>query len=362
MIEGGFSLLRKIFLEVCMNKSKLYILYSSKHTIFDIRIFQKFAKSLSYDFNVMVVNKPEKKIGFLREGELKKLVTYSSSCDIITVWKLLYKRKVFRLHLNDPIDFIRFLPLYFIFPKCFVLDFHENLPAQIMHKHYLGRLKKFFSLLSIMFINLIQFLPITIVVATPKIKELFKHKATFLVKNASMFNLVKKNGTTKSSPAFLYLGSLTHDRGAGYAELLLKNFPDIDFDYFGPELKEDVSFLKEYSNFIDHGFCDTSEIQKFVRHNHTGLFLCKPLPNYMESLPTKIFDYQALGIKYISPDFPYLVNYFNSKKGFFIDLAKIESNYMLISKILNENEFENDIKAENWESEIRKYMSFLKTN
>lgn len=342
-----------------MNK-KTYILYSSKHPIFDIRIFQKFAKSLSFDFKVLVVNKPEKKIGILKKGKLKKVINYKSNFDFFTIWKLIYKRDVFRVHLNDPVDFIKFIPLYLIYPKYFILDFHENLPAQIMHKNYLGRFKKFISLLSIIFIRIIQFFPINIVVATPKIKELFRHKDVFLVKNASMFRQVIRNDYIQSSPAFLYLGALTYDRGAEYADSLLKLFPDVDFDYFGPELKQDVSFLKEYPNFIDHGFCEANQIQNFVRHNHVGLFLCKPLPNYMESLPTKIFDYQSLGIKYISPDFPYLVDYFGSKEGLFIDLTSIESNYNLIFKTLHENGGKKDLNIENWESEIIKYISFLR--
>ena len=52
------------------------------------------------------------------------------------------------------------------------------------------------------------------------------------------------------------------------------------------------------------GYMKPDEGIKIIAACHIGLAILKNTPNYIESYPTKIFEYMALGLPVITSDFP----------------------------------------------------------
>ena len=53
-----------------------------------------------------------------------------------------------------------------------------------------------------------------------------------------------------------------------------------------------------------HGWCTREIVRSFLGRARAGLVLLSSTPAYLESLPTKLFEYMAAGIPVIASDFP----------------------------------------------------------
>jgi glycosyltransferase involved in cell wall biosynthesis len=80
-----------------------------------------------------------------------------------------------------------------------------------------------------------------------------------------------------------------------------------------PALEIEIKqFILEYDltqKVFIHGNVDFNEVRNFLEKTDIGLALLKPIPNYRESLPTKIFEYMQQGLPVITNDFPLYKKY-----------------------------------------------------
>lgn len=344
---------------MCSISRNWYFLFSSKHITSDIRIFQKFALSLSWDYRVLIINTREQNVVLCRRGK-HRVVPFKGKVSRFTLLKSIFRRQPEHVHLNDPLDFVCFLGLSLFFPWKLIFDFHENLPAQILHKEYLGNWRSAISILAKVFVALVSLFPIKIVAATPVISDLFfRNKQKTVVRNLSRFTLAEERGGSPSNVRFLYLGALSKDRGSDSIVQLLQIYPLIKLDFFGPPLPEECRELDIAPNFINHGFQTWDVIQDYVSPRHCGIFLCKPLPNYLESLPTKVFDYKALGIKSLISDFSHFKRVFSDDSSLFVTPEEIAQNKDRIDFFLGSQHNISPQNTDNWSSEYNAYYSFL---
>ena len=112
-------------------------------------------------------------------------------------------------------------------------------------------------------------------------------------------------------PKFVYLGTITEDRGAIKVIRCLKNaFAEgaYELHFIGdiPNKSFEKKFqkkIKENPNIFYHGFVGGDEKMKICQMCDVGLAILDPKENYVESYPTKVFEYIVCGLPVITSKF-----------------------------------------------------------
>ena len=115
--------------------------------------------------------------------------------------------------------------------------------------------------------------------------------------------------------AFVYVGTLTVERGClllidAFARFV-REVPGATLDMVGISSTElRALFAARVREHDAPGvtigeFLDPSEVPALLSRCDVGLSMLAPLPNYVESVPTKIYDYIGAGLITITSDFPF---------------------------------------------------------
>ncbi|GAB3987144.1 glycosyltransferase family 4 protein [Spirosoma daeguense] len=117
-----------------------------------------------------------------------------------------------------------------------------------------------------------------------------------------------------TQPIFFYIGWLSFERAFDTltrAMALVKiKFPNVAVHLFGQRIftSEDLEAIPEYTtvrdNFHFYGYSDQRRALPLAKGATAGLALLKPIGDYPESYPTKLFEYMALGLPVVTSDFP----------------------------------------------------------
>jgi glycosyltransferase involved in cell wall biosynthesis len=90
-----------------------------------------------------------------------------------------------------------------------------------------------------------------------------------------------------------------------------------------PEVRHFFEDLRSEQRVEWLGRIPGEEVPRVLAQSRVGIAFFKPLKNYQEALPTKLFEYMAAGIPFISTDLPFLVNLFDGKDcGIFVDTSR----------------------------------------
>jgi glycosyltransferase involved in cell wall biosynthesis len=113
-----------------------------------------------------------------------------------------------------------------------------------------------------------------------------------------------------------YIGAISLTRGFGETLEVLSSLDkqglSIAFECIGPLRPEAATYFEHWkTRNLDtsmrvnlRGFMPAEEGLKTIARCQVGLALLQPSPNYLGSYPTKIFEYMALGIPFITSNFP----------------------------------------------------------
>ncbi|MGB7446908.1 MAG: glycosyltransferase family 4 protein, partial [Dethiobacteria bacterium] len=290
------------------------------HTPLDIRIFQKEAKALvqeGYDVSLIAQHERDEIVGGVKIIAIPKSKNRFTRFFGLT-WKAFYnafRQKADVYHFHDP-ELIPCGVLLKILNKGRVVyDVHEDLPKQIFNKYWIpGGLRKLVAWCSQLAEAIGAFFFDRIVAATPKIAERFPTGKTVVVQNYPRLDeLVMENTIPykQRPPYVVYVGGISRARGieemveaVGLLPEKLKVRLVLAGSFSPAALEKELKQRPEWRQVDFWGWQSREGIKKILSEARIGLVILHPTPNYLDSYPTKMFEYMSTGIPVVASDFP----------------------------------------------------------
>ena len=290
---------------------------TSAHPRYDIRIFIKECSTLAsagYYVNLIVaddlsdeiksgvninsVGKPQSRKERMRQTSEK-------------IYRKVLELKPDVVHFHDPELMLIGLKLAKNKFKV-VYDVHEDLPKQVMNKHWLPKLIR--PLISNIVKQLEKYCSkkfYGVIAATPIIGARFKtyNSNTEVVCNYPILaelNIVNSSWELRQD-RLCYIGSISQTRGIIPIVNSLQQ-SKLPLDLAGPFSGDvDLARLKQLDdghlvNYL--GIIKREQIVELLYKVKVGLVTLLPTPSYIESLPIKMFEYMLAGIPLVASDFP----------------------------------------------------------
>lgn len=258
-------------------------------------------------------------------------------------WRALRRLDPAVLHLHDP----ELIPLGLLWKRRtagrVVYDAHEDLPKQVAGKPYLPRWsRRVVAAFARRLEGVAERSFDAVVVATPPIAKNFdRARRVVLVQNFPWLRdfpppspIEEGDGRT-----VCYVGGLSRGRGsAAMVAAVTSSALPLRLRVAGRRDADATADLESLgTRLVDHGQVDAREIPEIVRQSSVGLVLLEPLPNYLESQPTKIFEYMAAGRPFLASDFEYwrrlLADY---DCGIFVDVDDADETTRVLDGLVSD--------------------------
>ncbi|MEJ6492239.1 MAG: glycosyltransferase [Flavobacteriales bacterium] len=300
-----------------MNKSVCHI--TNLHSWNDTRIFYKECIALSeagYDVSFVAPNAEEKtengvKILSVSNPSQSRLKRATSVAFKVFRKGLETKAKV--IHFHDP-ELIWVGILFRIFGRKVIFDVHENVLAQIEDKEWLrfrGVVKLMYGFSEHLAAKLFY-----IVIAENSYEEIFKGRTNKITKVLNFPDIEKLKGLKKKSggKGILYVGVVTESRAIIEIFQALKILQDKNIDFIfhcvggvwepTQKLIDNSPIYQEVKDKVTfYGRLPIYEAYQLADKCAMGISILHPMPNYLRSYSTKIFEYMAIGLPFVVSDF-----------------------------------------------------------
>lgn len=359
------------------------------HTSSDVRIFHKECKTLAregYETYLIAPHDSEEEI----DGVHIIPLPYKSG----RLYRFIFKKRIALkkakevnaeiYHFHDPEMLFLGLKLKLLGKKV-IYDVHEDVPAQILNKDWLGSLL-FRKIISKLFNTFekwaCRYFDGVVTVTTDIVDKFYMNKRTTLLRNLPSTVIIdesKELEVKRQKFTMLYAGGLTEIRGIreliqavnylnGEVELLILGKWD------DPEFKKECEELEgwRYTKYL--GFKPVKEVYSYMKSVDVGLCTLYPTLNHIKSLPVKAFEYMACGIPILMSDFPDWMEVFE-KNAIFVNpkspkemAAKIEGLVKNIerTRMIGSNNRQIVETKFSWEAEkinlINLYKDILRDN
>lgn len=192
-----------------------------------------------------------------------------------------------------------------------VYDVHEDLPVQILGKAWIPRpLRRPVGALAGLVERCVAAVFDLVVAATPVIAVRFPAGKTVLVRNMPLLDeLVPARGAAfpERPRTAVYVGAITEQRGArqmAAAAALLAEDGVPALVLAGELASEALRDLPGWPHVRYVGWQTRAELRQTLAGVRVGLLPLQPAPNYVTSLPTKLFEYMSAGLPVVASDFP----------------------------------------------------------
>jgi glycosyltransferase involved in cell wall biosynthesis len=215
------------------------------------------------------------------------------------------------VHFHDP----EFLPVTRKLQRkgiCVIYDIHEDLPRQILSKYWIpGSFRKPLARFVEHYENRVAARLNHLIVTTPHIAERF-HPLSPDVSVVRNFPLQHEFTPVEASrkphpPHLCYAGGITAIRGSREMVAAIEHL-DVVLDLAGPvdscDQFQELRKLPGWTKKIYHGVVDRQIVAGIMGRAYAGLNLMHPVPNYIDAIPTKLFEYMLSGIPVIASNFP----------------------------------------------------------
>jgi glycosyltransferase involved in cell wall biosynthesis len=321
---------------------------TSVHSHTDVRIYLKEARSLAgagYRITLISpdgVGQDELGICFkkIKPIESRLLRIIFSPFSMI---KIALSEKASVYHFHDP-ELVFIGLILKLFGKKVIYDVHEDVPRQILNKPWIKPiLRKLIAFIFEAFENFSSRRYDRIITATPVIDERFKKQKcrTININNYPIMNefIPTTAKWEERDNSVCYIGGITRVRGivelikaSGKSQARL----ELAGKFESEEIKAEIYSMDEWQKVDYYGFIGRERIVEILSKVKAGVVTIHPIPNYLESLPIKMFEYMAAGIPVIASKFPYWQKiYAEGECGLFVDPLSPEQIANAIDWILN---------------------------
>ncbi len=357
---------------------------TSAHKDNDVRIFHKQCISLAengHQVSLVVPNTRNRQ----ENGVQIVSFNYKSSSRFTRMWHLVngvYKKALElnadMYHIHDP-ELLRIALKLKRKGKKVIYDAHEDLPRQVMSKHYIPLfLRKIVSFLVEHYENYIAGKLDGVITATPYIEKRFLmiNQNTIAVNNFPILHelILEEKYPHKSENIICYVGGMTKIRGAVE---MIKAIESLNIklliagSFLEPYLKDELMKLNGWNKIEELGFVNRNAVREVYSKSKLGLVVLHPTTNYLDSLPVKMFEYMASGLPVVASNFPLWKEIIEKNNcGICVDPLNVKQisnaiQYILDNpehaKVMGENGKKAVLEKYNWDIEKQKLFSFYNT-
>lgn len=358
---------------------------TSVHSPNDIRIFYRECRSLAkagFDVTLIAPGAEDavidgvKILGVAKPSSRIKRMLFTPIHILLKILKHKYKL----VHFHDP-ELIPLGLLCRMLGKKVIFDIHEAVSVQILSKTYLP-MRKVISNVYRIFENVSsRFFYLVMAFSTyEEIYSKIKTSKTVVLNlpELGMFEPFVNKERANAENALFYIGGVTAGRAIlpllQALDKVIIQYPDLKFYCLGPVeagLMEKIENLECYPRVVNHiewkGRMDVVEGYELSKKCKVGIALLLPQLNYTRALPTKLFEYMAVGLPFITSDFPFFKeNFEKHDAGKFVSPENVDQiSEEIISMLNNGNALnamsDNGLKAvhENysWDSQAKKLIN-----
>lgn len=143
-----------------------------------------------------------------------------------------------------------------------------------------------------------------------------------VVRNLPDASLLTPSTSLSSTPTALYIGDVRKSRGLHTMLSAAVIAPNWNFEIVGSVAQTDAEYLSEWqeknpeaaSRVTFHGKLDPKSSWTYAEHAWVGLTLLDSTPAFVDAVPSKLYEYMAVGVATISTPLPRCVELI-SKSG-----------------------------------------------
>lgn len=326
---------------------KKIFIFTSVHKWNDIRIFKKEATSLAKNFEVELHAPADFEFKVKNNVKLYGLPVWEKRIDRKHIRKILWSRikqsKADIFHFHDPELVFHGLFVKLFKRKKVIFDIHENVARQILNKTYIPTriLRKIISILYSCIQKIsCSFFDVNIVAGDDILKDYSKRE---VVNNYPIVKTIKP-AKSKDFLYLAYLGGITRIRGVVESLQAIrmvnkKRNVKMKLILIGPF--EDDNFknemLTEYEEELEYlGILDQVSAFDKIKKCFAGFALYQPVPNHYNLRSNKVFEYLALKIPVIYPNYKdWIKKLGDGKVGYAVSPQKISEISSKIELLLN---------------------------
>jgi glycosyltransferase involved in cell wall biosynthesis len=197
--------------------------------------------------------------------------------------------------------------------KTVIFDSHEDVPRQLLGKPYLDPVSR--RVLPTLYGAYERFACAKldgIVAATPVIRDLFLeiNPVTVDINNFPIIGEFEHAlPWSMKREQVCFVGRVSSIRGIRQmvqAAALLRSSARLDLAgvFSEPAVEAELKDHPGWQRVTKHGFLDRGGVHELMAHSVAGIVTLLPLPNHVDALPTKMFEYMSSGIPVIASHFP----------------------------------------------------------
>lgn len=199
-----------------------------------------------------------------------------------------------------------------------IFDAHEDLVKQIDTKPYLSeRARPLVRRVAQRLVSLADTFD-AVIAATESVAANFSNPRTVVVRNYPWLSDFAAPEVATIPGRVIYAGDLSEERKLSFMcdaiKVARNRVPDAHLSLAGRLLPgADAVLAAQPPGLVDHvGLLAPAQLPEFMAQAQLGLVFLAPLPNYLESLPTKLFEYMGAGVAFVASDFPFWQQEFGS--------------------------------------------------